>query len=738
MKESYHKIMSLSIDLNSEQKKVVCAPFGHQLVLAGAGSGKTRVLVHRIAWLVSECQVSPYNIMAVTFTNKAANELRARVEGVLSGHLKGIMLGTFHGLCHQLLRQHAEKVNLPSTFQVMDSDDQQRLIKKIHKEFGLDEDKWPAKKTQSFINQQKEQGRRAKDIGVEHNPFTAQMITRYKRYEAMCETSALVDFTELLLRSYELLRDDEELREHYQTRLNHILVDEFQDTNALQYAWLKLFIGENTYIMVVGDDDQSIYSWRGARVENIFAFEKDFPDVAVSRLEQNYRSTGNILGAANEVIHYNTNRMGKKLWTESNMGEKISVYQAHNEFDEARYVAHYINKSLNHGKRYEDLAILYRSNAQSRVLEEQLVKQQIPYRIYGGLRFFDRAEIKDALAYLRLVANVNDDAAFERIINTPTRGIGMQTLDAVREFARANGISMMSASQEIVQTDCLNARAKLALEKFLTLHESCAQLVATQAMDVACDRMMQLSGLTALYQNDKSDKGQAKLENLFELFNAIKQFSDQQPDAKLTDFLGQVALDVGETTQQGTSHGVQLMTLHAAKGLEFEVVFLLGLEEGLFPHKMSASDPDRLEEERRLCYVGMTRAMKKLYLSYTETRRLYGQEVYQRPSRFLEEVPEKYLDSIRMGHTADPYAKHSSARNTPRANKYFDHSDSGLATQNQTGMNYHLGQRVKHPKFGEGVILNCEGDLKDGRVQVKFNDAGVKWLLSQYANLELL
>lgn len=738
MKESYHKIMSLAIDLNSEQKKVVCAPFGHQLVLAGAGSGKTRVLVHRIAWLVSECQVSPYNIMAVTFTNKAANELRARVEGVLSGHLKGIMLGTFHGLCHQLLRQHAEKVNLPSTFQVMDSDDQQRLIKKIHKEFGLDEDKWPAKKTQSFINQQKEQGRRAKDIGVEHNPFTAQMITIYKRYEAMCETSALVDFTELLLRSYELLRDDEELREHYQTRLNHILVDEFQDTNALQYAWLKLFIGENTYIMVVGDDDQSIYSWRGARVENIFAFEKDFPDVAVSRLEQNYRSTGNILGAANEVIHYNTNRMGKKLWTESNMGEKISVYQAHNEFDEARYVAHYINKSLNHGKRYEDLAILYRSNAQSRVLEEQLVKQQIPYRIYGGLRFFDRAEIKDALAYLRLVANVNDDAAFERIINTPTRGIGMQTLDAVREFARANGISMMSASQEIVQTDCLNARAKLALEKFLTLHESCAQLVATQAMDVACDRMMQLSGLTALYQNDKSDKGQAKLENLFELFNAIKQFSDQQPDAKLTDFLGQVALDVGETTQQGTSHGVQLMTLHAAKGLEFEVVFLLGLEEGLFPHKMSASDPDRLEEERRLCYVGMTRAMKKLYLSYTETRRLYGQEVYQRPSRFLEEVPEKYLDSIRMGHTADPYAKHSSPRNTPRANKYFDHSDSGVATQNQTGMNYHLGQRVKHPKFGEGVILNCEGDLKDGRVQVKFNDAGVKWLLSQYANLELL
>lgn len=733
--------MSLAIELNSEQKKVVCAPFGHQLVLAGAGSGKTRVLVHRIAWLVAESQVSPYNIMAVTFTNKAANELRARVETTLSGQLKGIMLGTFHGLCHQLLRQHAEKVNLPSTFQVMDSDDQQRLIKKIHKEFGLDEDKWPAKKTQSFINQQKEQGRRSKDIGPEHNPFTAQMITIYKRYEAMCETSALVDFTELMLRTYELLRDDEELRTHYQTRLNHILVDEFQDTNALQYAWLKLFVGDNTYVMVVGDDDQSIYSWRGAKVENIFAFEKDFPDVSVSRLEQNYRSTGNILGAANEVIHYNTNRMGKKLWTESNMGEKISVYQSQNEFDEARFVAHYISKCLQQGKSYDEIAVLYRSNAQSRVLEEQLVKQQIPYRIYGGLRFFDRAEIKDALAYFRLVANMNDDAAFERIINTPTRGIGMQTLDSVREFARANAISMMTATQEIIQTDRLSARAKIALEKFVELHQSCCQLIASHTLDVACDKIIQLSGLTSLYQNDKSDKGQAKLENLFELFNAIKQFSEQQPESKLTDFLSQVALDVGDATQQGASHGVQLMTLHAAKGLEFAVVFLLGLEEGLFPHKMSASDPDRLEEERRLCYVGMTRAMQKLYLSYSETRRLYGQEVYQRPSRFLEEVPEKYLDPIKLGQTIDPYS------NRQRSTQYSGFSSGSSSSvdkqplnqsSSEAGMGYHLGQRVKHPKFGEGVILNCEGDLTDGRVQVKFNEAGVKWLLAQYANLEFL
>ena len=733
--------MSLAIELNSEQKQVVCAPFGHQLVLAGAGSGKTRVLVHRIAWIVGECNVSPYNVMAVTFTNKAASELRSRVESTLSGQLKGIMLGTFHGLCHQLLRQYAEKVNLPTTFQVMDSDDQQRLIKKIHKEYGLDEDKWPAKKTQSFINQQKEQGRRAKDIGVERNPFTAQMITVYKRYEDMCETSALVDFTELLLRTYELLRDDDELRLHYQSRLNHILVDEFQDTNALQYAWLKLFVGENTHVMVVGDDDQSIYSWRGARVENIFAFEKDFPDVLVSRLEQNYRSTGNILGAANEVIHYNTNRMGKKLWTESNMGDKISIYQSQNEFDEARFVAHYINKCLQKGKNYDEIAILYRSNAQSRVLEEQLVKQQIPYRIYGGLRFFDRAEIKDALAYLRLVSNLNDDAAFERIINTPTRGIGMQTLDTVREFARANGVSMMSATKEITQTDRLSARAKVALEKFVELHQSCCQLVATQSLDIACDKIMQLSGLTSLYQNDKTDKGQAKLENLFELFNAIKQFTEQQPESKLTDFLSQVALDVGDATQQGASNGVQLMTLHAAKGLEFAIVFLLGLEEGLFPHKMSASDPERLEEERRLCYVGMTRAMQKLYLSYAETRRLYGQEVYQRPSRFLEEIPEKYLDPIKLGQSYDPYA------NRPMSSSYGGYPKKAVVAAktsvthhaaDQSEANFHLGQRVRHPKFGEGVILNCEGDLSDGRVQVKFNEAGVKWLLSQYANLELL
>ena len=725
--------MSTTIELNKEQQAVVHAPFGHHLVLAGAGSGKTRVLVNRVAWLVGECQISPYNIMAVTFTNKAANELRARVERALSGHLKGIMLGTFHGICHQLLRQHAALVDLPTTFQVMDTDDQQRLIKKIHKEFKLDEEKWPAKKTQSFINQQKEQGRRAKDIGVEHNPFTAQMITVYKRYEEMCQTSALVDFTELLLRSYELLRDNDEIRAHYQARLNHILVDEFQDTNALQYAWLKLFVGPETFVMVVGDDDQSIYSWRGARVENIFAFEQDFAPVTVTRLEQNYRSTGNILGAANEVIHYNTNRMGKKLWTQSNPGEKISVYQAHNEFDEARFVGHYVNKWLQQGGRYEDIAVLYRSNAQSRVLEEQLMQQQIPYRIYGGLRFFDRAEIKDALAYMRLVANPDDDAAFERIINTPARGIGLQTLDVVRNEARASGVSMMTATQTLLEQNQLAARAKQALKQFIDMHHDMVNISMAQSLDIAADRIIQLSGLTAHYQLDKSDKGQAKLENLYELFNAIKQFCEQEADAKLTDFLGQVALDVGDAVQQGASHGIQLMTLHAAKGLEFAAVFLLGLEEGLFPHKMSAADPDRLEEERRLCYVGMTRAMQKLYVSCSETRRLYGQEVYQRPSRFLEEIPDQYLEPIKMGQGYDMrYNKSYGSTKTAHT------SSTPSQALSSSGMNYCLGQRVRHAKFGEGVVLNCEGDLTDGRVQVKFHQAGVKWLLAQYANLERL
>ena len=557
---------------------------------------------------------------------------------------------------------------------------------------------------------------------VDQNPYNAQMLKVYERYESLCKTSGLVDFTELLLRVFELLRDNVELRAHYQQRFRHILVDEFQDTNALQYAWLKLLTEDGSYLTAVGDDDQSIYSWRGAKVENIFIFEQDFPGALVSRLEQNYRSTGNILAAANEVIHFNSNRMGKKLWTQSHQGEKISLYRAFNEYDEAKFVAHQLSKWVEAGNRYEDAAILYRSNAQSRVIEEQLVRHQVPYRIYGGLRFFDRAEIKDAIAYMRLVVNPDDDAAFERVINTPTRGIGHQTLEVIREHARTTGVSMWSALLEVINQQGLPSRALSAVASFVDLRSQLVERVNSVAIDLASEEIIRTSGLLSMLQAEKTDKNQAKIENLFELVNAAKQFKDSQEEATILDFLSQAALDTGESETQGVVHGVQLMTLHAAKGLEFPMVFLLGLEEGLFPHKMSASDPDRLEEERRLCYVGMTRAMKKLCLTYAEVRRMYGHETYQRASRFLEEIPKEYLEEVRLGRT----------------NESTSRSFSQPAPTSKPHVPYGLGRRVRHPKFGEGVVLNCEGSLEEGRVQVKFHNAGVKWLLLQYANLELL
>ncbi len=710
-------------DLNPEQREVVCAPFAHHLVLAGAGSGKTRVLVSRIAWMIDEKQVSPFNILAVTFTNKAANELRSRVESSVGVPLQETWIGTFHSICHKLLRYHAKSAGLPDAFQIMDSDDQQRLVKKIHKEFNLDDEKWPAKKTVSFINHHKELGHRASQVVADHNPYTQQMIEVYERYEALCSNSGLVDFTELLLRAYEMLQNDETLRSHYQQRFRHILVDEFQDTNALQYAWLKLLSADGSFLMAVGDDDQSIYSWRGAKVENMFAFSQDFQGAHTSRLEQNYRSTSNILNAANEVIHFNSNRMGKRLWTQSQEGEKISLYRAFNEHDEAHFVAHQLKQWAQSGRSFENAAILYRSNAQSRVIEEQLVQKQIPYRIYGGLRFFDRAEIKDALAYLRLTINPNDDAAFERIINTPTRGIGLQTLETLRGIARSESISMWDATNQALLGQVLNGRAVSALARFVDLHTEICEAVARVTVGEACEQVIQRSGLIAMLSAEKTDRNLAKIENLYELVNAGKQFQDANDEASVSDFLGQVALDTGEAEQQGSVHGVQLMTLHAAKGLEYQLVFLLGLEEGLFPHKMSAADPDRLEEERRLCYVGMTRAMEKLCLTYAETRRIFGNEMYQRPSRFLEEIPANFIEEVRMGRTTEATTRVPKMKSTQ---------------QRSPAMPYGLGQRVHHQKFGEGVILNCEGSLEEGRVQVKFNKVGVKWLLLQYAKLTLL
>ncbi|MGK8439745.1 DNA helicase II [Ectopseudomonas hydrolytica] len=718
----------LLASLNDAQVQAVAAPLGRQLVLAGAGSGKTRVLVHRIAFLIQAMGASPHSILSVTFTNKAAAEMRHRIEQMLGHNPAGMWVGTFHGLAHRLLRAHWQEAGLAENFQILDSDDQQRLIKRVIRELGLDEQRWPAKQAQWFINGQKDEGFRPQHIQAGGDLFLATMRGIYEAYEAACARTGVIDFSELLLRALDLWRDKPGLLEHYQRRFRHILVDEFQDTNAVQYAWLRLLAKGGDSLMVVGDDDQSIYGWRGARIENIQQFSSDFPDTQLIRLEQNYRSTAGILKAANALIANNNGRLGKELWTDGGDGEPLALYAAFNEHDEARYVVESIEDALRKdGLKRSEIAILYRSNAQSRVLEEALLRERIPYRIYGGQRFFERAEIKNAMAYLRLLDGRGNDAALERIVNVPARGIGEKTVESIREFARAQNLSMWEAIRRMLAVKALPGRAAGALGGFIELIEGLAEKVMAMPLHQMTQVVIEQSGLLAYHEAEKGEKGQARVENLEELVSAARAFENDEDDelTPLQAFLTHASLEAGDTQAAENEDSIQLMTLHSAKGLEFPLVFLVGMEEGLFPHKMSLEEPGRLEEERRLAYVGITRAMQKLVISYAETRRLYGSETYNKVSRFVREIPAPLIQEVRLSNSVSRPVSTSSMS----GGSLF----AGSAVP-QTPFN--LGQRVRHSLFGEGTILNFEGAGAQARVQVNFENEGSKWLMLAYAKLE--
>jgi len=715
--------------LNDAQREAVVAPPSSTLVLAGAGSGKTRVLVHRIAWLIKVLGASPWSVLAVTFTNKAAKEMQHRIENLLEQPVGGMWVGTFHGLAHRLLRAHWQEAGLPKNFQILNSDDQQRLVKRIIREMNLDDAKWPPRQAQWFINKQKDEGHRPQHLEDDGDPYRRQMIKIYQAYEEACNRTGSIDFAELLLRAHELWRDNPEVLAHYRERFSHILVDEFQDTNTIQYAWLRLLAGNDDKLFVVGDDDQSIYGWRGARVENIRDFEKHYPNTTAIRLEQNYRSTGNILKGANAVIANNASRLGKELWTDVGEGEPIRVYAAFNEVDEARFVIERIKQFIEDGNIRNDVAILYRTTAQSRLFEEALLQAAIPYRVYGGLRFFERAEVRDALAYLRIVSHRHDDAAFERSVNQPPRGIGPRTLDAVRLHARDFGCSMWQASEDLLKGNAMPARAANSLRAYLELIEKLDEETSDLDLHEQSSLVIEASGLAEHFQKSKDGKGQDRIENLQELVNATRQYSqeeildEQEEQLSLLDaFLSHAALEAGEQQAGEYEDCVQLMTLHSAKGLEFPLVFIGGVEEGLFPHSMSAEDPERLEEERRLCYVGMTRAMQQLYLCYAETRRLHGSETYPLPSRFLREIPAEVTEEV---------------RSRPAVSRPYSSPGGSLSTA-QEASGFRLGQRVSHAKFGMGTVLNAEGQGAAARVQVNFETAGPKWLVVSYANLQPL
>ena len=709
--------------LNEAQREAVAAPTGNILLLAGAGSGKTRVLVHRIAWYIETNQTSPYGILAVTFTNKAAAEMRSRIESLLERPIGGMWVGTFHGIAHRLLRAHWQEAGLPESFQILDSDDQYRTIRRVIRGMQLDESQFPPRESQWFINGRKDEGLRPQHLDDDGDQTMAQLIHIYQVYEQTCARSGLVDFAELLLRAHELFRDNEALLKNYRDRFRHVLVDEFQDTNALQYAWLRLLVGDTGALFAVGDDDQSVYGWRGARIENMQQFQKEIPDTKLMKLEQNYRSTANILKAANTLISNNDARLGKELWTEDEDGEKIELYSAYNEHDEARYVIESIRAAKQDTMLYNDHAVLYRVSAQSRVLEETLMQASIPYRVYGGMRFYERAEIKDTLAYLRLANFNDDDSSFERIVNTPTRGIGQRTLEELRVIARRDNVPLWQAAAQVLNDKSLSARALGALERFLKL----IQLIATEihglTLDEAVDTVIKHSGLVEHFRKEKGEKGMARIENMEELVTAASEFQlnkeahgDLEP---LPAFLSHAALEAGESQADAYSDCVHLMTLHSAKGLEFPSVFLVGLEEGLFPHQRSSDDLVQLEEERRLCYVGITRAKSKLTLTFAQHRRLHGSDYYPTPSRFIGEIPSEILNEVRLGGGGVSQQMFSQ----PQQEVMQEEGD------------FSLGQRVVHNRFGEGVVLNIEGSGSHARVRVHFEDAGSKWLVLAYAGL---
>lgn len=709
--------------LNSEQQEAVLASEGENLlVLAGAGSGKTTVLVNYIARQIDEGYRTPAEVLAVTFTNKAAQEMKHRIAHLLDVPLSGMWVGTFHGLCHRLLRRHHQEADLPAEFHVMDSDDQARMIKRIMAGLSLQESQWPVKQAQHIINNYKDEGLRARHIEPPAFGPGKTWHRVYEAYEQACKKAGVLDFAELILRTHELFRELPALLAHYQERFRTILVDEFQDTNHIQYAWVRGLTGPHTTVVAVGDDDQSIYGWRGAKVENIQHFLKDFAPVKTIRLEQNYRSTASILDAANAVINHNQDRMGKSLWTRGERGDKILLYAAFNDLDEARFVAERIQMALDGGESLQDIAILYRSNAQSRLMEESLIRAQIPYRIYGGLRFFERAEIKDALAYLRLLANSNDDVAFDRVVNFPTRGIGEKTQDLLKEKAKTQGISLWEAAHNTLKEQELPARAAAALAGFMNLITSMQQATVDMSLGEQVGHVIEHSGLLAHFSALKAEK-ETKLDNLQELMNAASDFridaDDMESITPLASFLAHASLEAGEMQASGHNEAVHMMTLHAAKGLEFNRVFIVGMEEGIFPTKLSLEQDARLEEERRLCYVGLTRARRNLVLSHADIRRQYGREEYHRPSRFIREIPSELMEERRL--------KTSAAKN---ASAFAD-----IPVREEESQGFYLGQAVMHPSFGRGVVQSFEGNGAHARVQVRFADGGSKWLVIAYANL---
>lgn len=724
-------ISELLDGLNDKQREAVAAPLGNYLVLAGAGSGKTRVLTHRIAWLIAVEGISEGSIMAVTFTNKAAAEMRHRIQATLAQHsnhsLFGMWVGTFHSIAHRLLRSHYADAGLPQDFQIMDSEDQLRLMKRLLKLHNYDEKMYPPKQACWYINNKKDDGLRPDMIDDMNDRQEKEWIRIYKIYQDTCDRSGLVDFAEILLRAYELFLKKPLILQSYQRRFQQILVDEFQDTNNIQYAWIKLLAGDTGKVMIVGDDDQSIYGWRGAQIENIQRFLDDFDQAQTIRLEQNYRSTGNILKSANELISNNENRLGKELWTADGDGEPVGIYAAFNELDEALFVSSQIKIWLEDGGKLDDCAVLYRSNSQSRVLEEALIRANIPYRIYGGMRFFERQEIKDALAYLRLINNRHDDAAFERVINTPTRGIGERTLDTLRQLTRERQITLWQATQVAIQDNKLTGRAATALLRFTELINSLAQETEEMPLFAQTDFVIKHSGLYQMYEQEKGEKGEVRIENLEELVTATREFikPDEAEDmSDLTAFLTHASLEAGEEQASPHQSCVQMMTLHSAKGLEFPRVFMVGVEEGIFPSFMSLEEPGRLEEERRLAYVGITRAKKKLTICYAESRRLYGKEERHIPSRFINELPEDCIQAVRLRGTVTR-AYNQSAVNAKRV---FENDETGWKT----------GQKVRHDKFGQGTIINVEGAENNTRLQIAFQGNGIKWLIAHLAKLEKL
>ena len=730
--------------LNEQQREAVTSEARNLLVLAGAGSGKTRVLVHRIGWLLATGQSSPFELLAVTFTNKAAREMRERVEALLAaglgengenvaaGLLRGMWIGTFHALARRLLMMHQREAGFSDGFTIIDSDDQLRMIKRLAREMHIDEARWPARRCQWAINSWKEEGLRPNNIEAGQDERSRNVLELYEAYQSACERGGMADFAELLLRAHELWLNNPSLLAHYRNRFRNILVDEFQDCNSIQYAWVRVLAGEQGRVSVVGDDDQSIYGWRGAKVEYIQRFQSDFPHAQLLRLERNYRSTSNILNAANHLIAHNSGRLGKTLWTDAGDGELLSLYDAFNEQDEARFIAERIESWSGQGERYSDIAVLYRSNAQSRELEDALLRVNIPYRIYGGLRFYDRLEIRNALAYLRLLVNRHDDAALERVINVPPRGIGGRTLDVIRQAARLRRDSLWTAAVRCVNGDVLGARASAAVLRFLQLLDALQRESREKELADQVQFVIENSGLLEYHEREGGEIAQNRLENLQELVNAaggfasLAEMEQTEKSDLLSAFLDQAALDAGDARAGKDSDAVQLMTLHSAKGLEFPLVFLAGMEEGLFPHRMSLEDPNGLEEERRLCYVGITRARKKLYVTYAESRRLHGNVSLSMASRFISELPQELVENLRLRAQVRRPGWTSNAPGWPRAAP--GSAPGGLA----------LGQRVSHNKFGEGIVLQSEGNGENVRVQVIFDSAGSKWLALSHAKLTLI